>query len=370
MSDILDALALATNAQRSATTPDHSAWVEANAGTGKTKVLTDRVTRLLLNEVKPERILCLTFTKAAAAEMRNRLAHQLGRWALTDEAALDASVGKLIDRAPTPKERVVARRLFARVLDAPGGINILTIHAFCQALLKRFPLEAGVAPGFEILDEAEAQTILRRVQDEQMEALARDDAPPALAAALASVAGKVSIAEYAELMSRLLGERAWLLARIGNAAGLDRVRARLAGVMGCSPDDTAAGLTESACLDAAFDSAALREAARALASGGKQDKARSATIAEWLAASDRAAMLPTYAQAFFTAKGEILARLATKAAIQAMPGIEDVLRGEAERLSRTLDRINGAALVELTLALLRLGLDVTERYTNAKRRRA
>ena len=85
---------------------------------------------------------------------------------------------------------MVARRLFARVLDAPGGINILTIHAFCQALLKRFPLEAGVAPGFEVLDEAEAQTILRRVQDEQMEALARSDAPPALAAALAAVAGQ------------------------------------------------------------------------------------------------------------------------------------------------------------------------------------
>ena len=370
MSDVLDALALATDAQRRATTPDHSAWVEANAGTGKTKVLTDRVTRLLLDGVKPERILCLTFTKAAAAEMRNRLAHQLGRWALTDAAKLDDSVAKLIDRPPTATERVVARRLFARVLDAPGGINILTIHAFCQALLKRFPLEAGVAPGFEILDEAEAQTILRRVQDEQMEALARSNAPPALAAALASVAGKVSIAEYAELMTRLLSERAWLLARIGDEAGLQRVRARLAQEMGCDVDDTAESLTTSACLEAAFDSAALREAARALAKGGKQDKARSTTMAEWLASTDRPALLTEYAGAFFTAKGEILARLATKAAIAEMPGIEDVLLREAKRLAQTLDRINGAALVERTLALLRLGLDVTDRYTRAKRRRA
>ena len=370
MSDILDALALATDAQRRATTPDHSAWVEANAGTGKTKVLTDRVTRLLLNEVKPERILCLTFTKAAAAEMRNRLAHQLGRWALTDEAALDSGIAKLIDKAPTPDQRIVARRLFARVLDAPGGINILTIHAFCQALLKRFPLEAGVAPGFEILDEAEAQTILRRVQDEQLEALARTDAPPALAAALASVAGKVSIAEYAELMTRLLGERAWLLARIGDEAGLQRVRARLAKEMGCGIDDTADSLTADACLEAAFDSGALREAARALAKAGKQDKARAATIAEWLASTDRPSLLTGYAGAFFTAKGEILARLATKAAIAEMPAIEDVLLREAKRLAEILDRINGAALVEHTLALLRLGLDVTDRYTRAKRRRA
>ena len=370
MNDVLDALSLATDAQRRATTPDHSAWVEANAGTGKTKVLTDRVTRLLLDGVKPERILCLTFTKAAAAEMRNRLAHQLGRWALADEVILDDGIARLIDRPPQPAERVVARRLFARVLDAPGGINILTIHAFCQALLKRFPLEAGVAPGFEILDEAEAQTILRRVQDEQMEALARRDAPSALADALASVAGKVSIAEYAELMTRLLSERAWLLARIGDEAGLQRVRARLAQEMGCGVDDTAGSLTTAACQEASFDATALGEAARALARGGKQDKVRSAVIAEWLAATDRPVMLHAYAQAFFTAKGEILARLATKAAIEAMPGIEDVLRSEAERLAQALDRINGAALVERTLALLRLGLDITDRYTRAKRRRA
>ena len=92
---------------------------------------------------------------------------------MADDAALDEAIEKLIDRAPEAAERVVARRLFARVLDAPGGINILTIHAFCQALLKRFPLEAGVAPGFEVLDEADAQTLLRQAQDEQMEALAR-----------------------------------------------------------------------------------------------------------------------------------------------------------------------------------------------------
>ncbi len=370
MSDVLDAIALATDAQRRATTPDHSAWVEANAGTGKTKVLTDRVTRLLLGGVRPERILCLTFTKAAAAEMRNRLAHQLGRWALADEATLDAGIARLIDKTPDPAQRIVARRLFARVLDAPGGINILTIHAFCQALLKRFPLEAGVAPGFDILDEAEAQTILRRVQDEQMEDLAQSEASPALAAALATVAAKVSIAEYAELMTRLLGERAWLLARIGDEAGLQRVRARLAKEMGCDVDDSADSLTANACLEAAFDSEALREAALALARGGKQDKARSATIAEWLASTDRPAMLTGYAGAFFTAKGEILARLATKAAIAAMPGIEDVLLREARRLAQVLDRINGAALVERTLALLRLGLDIADRYTRAKRRRA
>ena len=353
MSDVLDAIALATDAQRRATTPDHSAWVVANAGTGKTKVLTDRVTRLLLEGVKPERILCLTFTKAAAAEMRNRLAHQLGRWALADETTLDAGIAKLIDRAPDPAQRVVARRLFARVLDAPGGINILTIHAFCQALLKRFPLEAGVAPGFEILDEAEAQTILRRVQDEQMEALACNDAPPALSAALASVARKVSIAEYAELMTRLLSERAWLLAQVADEAGLAKLGARLRRQLKC----------EGA---AALDEAALREAARAMVeAGGKTDGPNGEKIAGWLD-DGRDDLSPAYRSVFFTDKGQVRKTLATKAAQKRLPGIVESLLAEAERL----ECARGQALVELTLALLRLGLDVADRYTRAKRRRA
>ncbi len=368
---VVDPLQLATEDQRRATTPEHSAWVEANAGTGKTKVLTDRVTRLLLDRVKPQRILCLTFTKAAAAEMRNRLAGQLGRWAMATDDVLDKAIEKLIDDKPGPEDRVVARRLFARVLDAPGGINILTIHAFCQALLKRFPLEAGVAPGFDVLDEAEALALLRQAQDEQMERLARSDAPAELVQALGLVAARISITEYAELMSRLLSERAWLLARIGDEAGLRQLRDTLAREMGCSPDDTAAILTAEACRDTAFNTVDLQAAARALAKGSKSDVARARAIADWLAAGDdRAALLPSYARTFFNAKGEISLRLATKSAIQLMPGLEEVLLDEAKRLARVLDRINGAALVERTLALLRLGLDISDRYARAKQRRA
>src|SRR5476651_1875634 len=109
MSSVIDMLERAGADQRRATRPEQSAWVVANAGTGKTKVLTDRVTRLLLSGVRPERILCLTFTKAAAAEMRNRLAARLGRWALADEKTLDVEIEKLIDRPPEDEERVIAR---------------------------------------------------------------------------------------------------------------------------------------------------------------------------------------------------------------------------------------------------------------------
>ena len=130
MSDAFDPIAYATGEQRKATAPGHSAWVEANAGTGKTKVLTDRVTRLLLAGVRPERILCLTFTKAAAAEMRNRLASQLGRWAMADDAELTQAVARLIDAEPQAvvadqpgRERVIGQHeLFAGLVD-PGRID-------------------------------------------------------------------------------------------------------------------------------------------------------------------------------------------------------------------------------------------------------
>jgi ATP-dependent helicase/nuclease subunit A len=352
MSDLLDILAIASNAQRHATTPDQSAWVVANAGTGKTKVLTDRVTRLLLNEVKPERILCLTFTKAAAAEMRNRLAVQLGRWAMADDETLGKEITALIDAVPQAGQRSLARRLFARVLDAPGGIQILTIHAFCQALLKRFPLEAGVPPGFDVMDEAEAATLLRQAQDAQIEALAEPEAPELLRTALSIVARRISVGEYAELMKRLLSERAWLLARIADEAGLKRLGRRLRKRLNCEQVPP-------------LDEAAMREAARALIeSGGKTDGPNGQKIAAWLA-DDRDDLSAAYREVFFTDRGQVRKTLATKAAQKRLPGLVDILQAEAERL----ECARGQALVELTLALLRLGLDITRRFSAAKRRR-
>ncbi|HSI00350.1 MAG TPA: double-strand break repair helicase AddA [Reyranella sp.] len=354
MRDLFDTLAFADDAQRRATTPDSSAWVEANAGTGKTKVLTDRVTRLLLDGVRPERILCLTFTKAAAAEMRNRLAARLGRWAMADDILLGKEITALIAEVPQAEPRNLARRLFARVLDAPGGINILTIHAFCQALLKRFPLEAGVTPGFEVMEEAEASTLLHQAQDEQVEALAQTDAPEELRTALATVARRISVAEYAQLMTRLLSERAWLLHRLGDARGVGQLGRSLRRRLDCEKVPP-------------IDEASLREAARALLeAGGKIDPGRGQSIAAWLAMGDeRDDLQAAYRSVFFTDRGPLRSPLATRAAIKRLAGLEDILATEAARL----ECARGAALVELTLALLRLGLDITHRYAAAKRRR-
>ncbi|MEL7000590.1 MAG: UvrD-helicase domain-containing protein, partial [Pseudomonadota bacterium] len=132
--------------QIAATDPHRSNWVTANAGSGKTHVLTQRVARLLLDNVSPERILCLTYTKAAASEMQTRLFRMLGAWAMAPSETLAQELSALSGEnsfSLDPDRLANARRLFARALETPGGLKIQTIHAFCHSLLRRFPLEAG-----------------------------------------------------------------------------------------------------------------------------------------------------------------------------------------------------------------------------------
>ncbi|SMX47147.1 double-strand break repair helicase AddA [Actibacterium lipolyticum] len=162
----------ATERQVQAANPGASTWLSANAGSGKTRVLTDRVARLLLNEVLPQHILCLTYTKAAASEMQNRLFRRLGEWAMLDETKLRKELVNLgLDQGVDDETLRRARRLFARAIETPGGLKIQTIHSFCASLLRRFPLEAGVSPQFVEMDDRAA----RRLREDIVENLA--DAP-------------------------------------------------------------------------------------------------------------------------------------------------------------------------------------------------
>ena len=155
-----------THPSNLASDPAHSVWVAANAGAGKTYTLANRVARLLLVGTRPERILCLTFTKAAAAEMQDRLFRQLGEWAMLDDAALTT---RIMEIGGVTDDLAKARRLFAQALETPGGLKVLTIHAFCQQVLARFPLEAGIAPAFEVLDEQSARALAAEARNAVLE---------------------------------------------------------------------------------------------------------------------------------------------------------------------------------------------------------
>lgn len=190
----------ATRRQIAAADPMASTWLGANAGSGKTRVLTDRVARLLLDQVPPQNILCLTYTKAAASEMQNRLFAQLGEWAMRDDASLrDELLAKGVGGTLDAERLDAARRLFARAIETPGGLKIQTIHAFCAALLRQFPLEAGVPPGFSELDDRSAEALFAEVLD----TLA--DGPGA--EAIDAVASYLSDDDLAGLAREVLGHR-------------------------------------------------------------------------------------------------------------------------------------------------------------------
>ena len=151
-----------TRVQIEASDPAASAWVAANAGSGKTHVLAQRVIRLLLDGVNPSRILCITFTKAAAANMANRVFGELAKWTTLDDADLDQAIRAISNVRPNANVRAQARRLFATALETPGGLKVQTIHAFCTRLLQQFPFEADVAARFTVLDEAAEAQLLNR----------------------------------------------------------------------------------------------------------------------------------------------------------------------------------------------------------------
>ena len=154
----------ATLTQNRAADPRSSTWVEANAGSGKTRVLTDRVARLLLEGVEPQHILCLTYTKAAASEMQNRLFKRLGEWAMLESGKLSLSLQNLgVERAIDADFLAQSRRLFAQAIEAPGGLKIQTIHSFCSSLLRRFPLEAGVSPQFTEIEDRTASLLRKEI---------------------------------------------------------------------------------------------------------------------------------------------------------------------------------------------------------------
>lgn len=150
--------------QLKASNPEISTWVSASAGTGKTKILTDRVLRLLLGNAAFNKILCLTFTNAAAGEMKERIVNSLAKWSKLNDTELKEELQKTLGRNGSNEELAKAKILYELYLRSDENINIQTIHSFCQALLKKFPLEAGVSPSFKIIDEAKAYSILQQIK--------------------------------------------------------------------------------------------------------------------------------------------------------------------------------------------------------------
>ena len=356
-----------TPAQHKASDPAASVWVGASAGTGKTKVLTDRVLRLLLGGTTPERILCLTFTRAAAAEMALRITRELARWTVADEDALADALAALTGARPKRVTLDRARRLFAAVLDVPDGLKIQTIHAFCQSLLRRFPLEAGVAPNFEIADERMSGALLGAARARLLSA-ARPEADEALASALATMTAVIGEESFGALLADVSRERDRFTALVARHGGIGGVIGALRSRLGVAEGATADGLRAEACADDAFDEENLARAARVLAGGTVTDRRRAGTIAGWLASDHggRTAGFDAYRRAFFSLKDEPLQRLITRKLADAHPEAADALTGEQARIGAFLARWNAARVAESSAALIAVAARHLHLYDDEK----
>jgi len=334
--------------QGHASDPAVSAWVTANAGSGKTKVLIDRVARLLLGHKgqapDPSRILCLTFTKAAAANMQNKLFAQLGDWALMEDEPLGAALAKL--GAGSGVDLGAARRLFAQALETPGGLKIQTIHAFCESLLRRFPLEAGLSPHFSQIDDGEAALLHSEALDRVL--------------ARATEAGEAALGEAANrviLEGQEFGIRALIPEIIGKRAVFEAdtpdLIAGMQAALGVEPGDS-----EGAALAAFFSETPvsdIKALAAAFRQGGKTEQGLAIKMEPLLQSDLMRDWKDALALSILTASGEprkIGRGYPTKGALEATPDLGETIARFQERLTDLQSRLTALAAADRSASMI------------------
>jgi ATP-dependent helicase/nuclease subunit A len=279
--------------------PAASVFVSANAGAGKTSLLTNRVLRLLLHGVPPAKILCLTFTNAAAAEMMERVQRELGKWVMADENALRVALAKLVGDGVTPVLMRRARSLFAHVLEAPEGVRIQTIHGFCQSLLRRFPIEAGISPYFTVMDSRTEQEMLQEAKLRLFSRAQNEDA--ALQLALSNIAHTISESSFHSLLAEILKNKRRIRSLFASKDGVSVAMDAVWKLLRLPANTTMEGLVDR---HFAYDDATLanlRSTIAGLLEGSVTDCATGNGLAQWLEKqAERHAITQAYVTVFVT----------------------------------------------------------------------
>ncbi len=356
-----------TAVQAEAADPAVSAFVSANAGSGKTHVLAQRVIRLLLDGIDPAKILCLTFTKAAAANMANRVFGELAAWIALDDRALDERLHRIgvkrIDRAT----RAQARTLFAAALDTPGGLKVETIHAFCARLLQRFPFEARTPADFAVLDERGSADLLSRATlAVLLDAAAAREGP--LGRALATALAAAADMRLRELVREAVGRRDALTAWIEAAGGLDAALAQLSRTLGVEPEATRAEIEQEIVASPLFPSSEWATVAALCEAGSTadQDQCKRLTLA---AQASGAARLDAYLAVFLDRHCEPRKTIITKPLARKYPARAETLLRERDRAAALHKRRQAIICRDRSGALIAIAAEVIARYTAEKNRR-
>lgn len=350
-----DIIQRATAEQDLAANPAASVFVEANAGSGKTRVLVNRVINILLGGTKPDRILCVTYTKAAAAEMKERLFDRLGHWSVMPDDALRKALGDLGQDKLDPASLAMARRLFATALETPGGLKIQTIHAFCENLLRRFPLEAGAPPGFKTLDDSDAAKAVEAARRRTLNGLDRETVDTLLQVGGPDALG--NILRWTRFNRHKLRDA---LDRAGDAAALI---GQMYDLFDLEPGTKAAVLKAETWNAAPH--AHLAEAVIALRNHGSTNDLKTADALDAAikaATPDLAfdACLPAY---FITSgQGTRAKSLVTQKCAKEAPGLPGLFEDEAERFELARDRVRAAQTAEASAAAIRVATLFLDAY--------
>lgn len=368
-----DVGATANKLQADATKPDATIWVGASAGSGKTKVLSERVLRLLLPEgtragADPSKILCITFTKAAASEVLERIMRYLREWAICPSEKLRDGLTKLLGRPPVKEQEEAARALFARVLETAGGMKILTIHAFCQSVLARFPMEAELPAGFEVMEEAEAKAVMTSVRHALITQLQTAPENDKLRQAFDYLSSAKNADDIEKLLTSLASERGRLFAlrtKFGSTDSLcDAVYAYLNADKNSSRNELIQKFLQNI---PAADLRAILPKLEACKTG--TNKENLALLDPFLAAADdmRLAMFTDYRLVFLKKTDGLPAKL-----VGTLRNDDFAIRTfgtESERLMRLDAALADLATATATASLLRFALAALDAYETEKRNR-
>ncbi|MDC7988083.1 double-strand break repair helicase AddA, partial [Rhodoplanes sp. TEM] len=356
-----------TRVQAEAADPAVSAFVSANAGSGKTHVLAQRVIRLLLAGVDPAKILCITFTKAAAANMADRVFGQLAGWISLDDAALDQKLRSLGVGTITAADREQARKLFAAALDTPGGLKVETIHAFCTRLLQRFPFEAGVPAHFAVLDDRATDELLDRATlAVLLDATTARDTP--LGRALATALGAAADQTLRDLVREAVFRRHALTAWIDRHGGLPGALENLSASLGVAPDDTVEAIDKAIVEGPLLPSSEWAAVAEVCRAGTKTDQTQCARFTAAAAASG-AERIAAYLDVFLTGKREPRKSLVTKGIATQHPALAARLLDERDRIVALVARRDAVRCRDRTAALVTIAAAVIARTVAEKNRR-
>ena len=354
--------------QIEAADPETSAFVSANAGSGKTHVLAQRVINLLLRGVDPAKILCITFTKAAAANMANRVFGTLAEWSTLDDAALDERIRLSTGAKPSAAIHARARRLFASALETPGGLKVQTIHAFCTRLLHQFPFEANVAARFTVLDEATTTQLLDRLT---LDVLLQASAAPqsTLGQALATAIVVAADQTFKDVIGDAIKKRDAIDQWIARVGSVDAAIAELSNSFGLDPGDTAESIEREFFSHSLIPEGKWPALIEAFSTGSKSDKNHVDALLAAQASFGRD-RIDNYLRIFCTAELTPRKNIVTKAIVDAHPDWSERLKAEQDRVCALLARERALAARERTKALVTIAADVIARYKSEKERRA